>query len=144
MPKDSKSVSIIDKGLKIEGTVSCDGQLIIKGTLEGVLLGDDVIVARGGVVKADARVKRMAVNGTFKGDLNAADELTILAHGDCSGRVVCKDLMIESGGILNAKVVYMRAEDGISEAAAASSSEEIPLSEAGYRPVINLLGPNGN
>ena len=144
MPKNSKSVSIIDEELKIEGTISCDGKLIIKGTLEGTLLGDEVIIAKEGVVTADARVKRIAINGIFKGELNATDELAILANGNCSGKVVCKDLIIESGGVLNAEVVYMTVEDVEPEPNFVSPSEKKPISKAGYRPIINLLGPNGN
>ena len=144
MPKNSKSVSIIDEGLKIEGTISCDGKLIIKGTLEGTLLGDEVIIAKEGVVTADARVKRIAINGIFKGELNATDELAILANGNCAGKIVCKDLIIESGGGLNAEVVSMTVEDVNPEPDFESPSEEEPISKAGYRPIINFLGPNGN
>ncbi len=144
MPTNSKSVSIIDEELKVEGTISCDGKLIIKGTLEGTLLGDEVIIAKEGVVTADARVKRIAINGIFKGELNATHELAILANGNCSGKVICKDLIIESGGVLNAEVVYMTVEDVKPESDFASLSEEEPISKAGYHPIINLLGPNGN
>jgi len=144
MSKNSKSVSIIDKGLKIEGTISCGGKLIIKGSLEGTLLGDEVIIAKEGVVKADARVKRIAINGMFKGELNATDELAILSNGNCSGKVVCRDLIIESGGVLNAEVAYMTVEDVIPEPNFALTSKEEPIPKAGYHPVINLLGPNGN
>jgi len=144
MPKNSKSVSIIGEDLKIEGTISCDGKLIIKGLLEGTLLGDEVIIAKEGVVTADARVKRIAINGIFKGELNATDELAILANGNCSGKVVCKDLIIESGGVLNAEVVYVTVEDVNPEPDFAPPPEEEPISKAGYRPIINLLGPNGN
>jgi cytoskeletal protein CcmA (bactofilin family) len=100
----SKNFSIIDKGLTVEGTISCKGQLVVKGTVKGTLDGEIVVIAEEGAAYADSKVDRMTIGGIFEGKLAASEELIILATGKCSGTVMCKNLVVEAGGILNAEV----------------------------------------
>ena len=104
MKTKPNNFSIIDKGLTVDGTVSCKGKLIIKGTVKGNLEGDTVIVVKEGVAYSDAKVNSMTIGGKFEGNLRALDELIILTTGNFSGKVICKDLIVEAGGILNAEV----------------------------------------
>lgn len=119
MKNKSKDFSIIDKELTVEGTVSTKGKLVIKGRIKGTLLGDTVIIAKEGVVQADTKAAHMTIGGTFEGDVHVSDELVILETGNCSGKIVCKDFVVEAGGILNADVTCVR-EKG------AKISETIP------------------
>jgi len=100
----SKNFSIIDKGLTVEGTISCKGQLVIKGTVKGKLDGETVVIAEDGAAYTESKVDRMTIGGIFEGKLAASEELIILSTGKCSGTVICKNLVVEAGGILNAEV----------------------------------------
>jgi len=100
----SKNFSIIDKGLTVDGTVSCKGQLVIKGTLKGTLVGEIVVIAEDGAAYTDMKVTSITIGGIFEGKVSASEELIILSTGKCSGTVTCKNLVVESGGILNAEV----------------------------------------
>lgn len=103
--KNYKNLSIIDRELKIEGSISSNGTLIIKGQVTGTIEGDVVIIAEGGRVNSSAsKVSSITIGGNFQGDLNASKELIVLSTGICSGKVMCKDLIVENGGILNADV----------------------------------------
>ena len=103
--KNSKNLSIIDKELKIEGSISSSGQLIIKGQVTGTIEGDVVIIAEDGQVNSSAtKVSSITIGGNFQGEVTASKELVILATGTCAGKVECKDLIVENGGILNAEV----------------------------------------
>jgi cytoskeletal protein CcmA (bactofilin family) len=103
--KDRKNLSIIDKKLKIEGSISSSGKLIIKGQVTGTIEGDVVIIAEDGQVNSSvAKVASLTIGGNFHGEVTASKELIILATGTCTGKVECKDLIVENGGILNAKV----------------------------------------
>jgi len=106
MAKNStkKNISIVDRGLTIEGSVSCSGQLIVKGVVQGTLKGDDVVIAEDGAVHADATVAVMTVGGHFDGTLRVMQKLMILSTGHCQGKIVCKDLTVEPGGILNGEI----------------------------------------
>ena len=105
----SKNLSIIDCDLVVEGTISSKGRLVIKGTVKGDIHAETVVIAEEGTVLCTAKVVGITIGGTFEGDLEASEELIILSTGCCTGRVVCKDLIVESGGILNAEVTCKNA-----------------------------------
>jgi cytoskeletal protein CcmA (bactofilin family) len=107
--RDKKNLSIIDKELLVDGTISSKGTLVIKGTVTGTLVGDTVVIAEEGSLIAQAKVSSITIGGRFEGDVTASNELIILSTGNCSGTVACKDLTVESGGRLNAKVSYVQS-----------------------------------
>lgn len=103
--KNSNNLSIIDKELKIEGSISSNGKLIIKGQVNGTVEGDVVIIAEDGqVISSSTKVSSLTIGGNFQGEVIASKELIILSTGTCAGKVECKDLIVENGGILNAEV----------------------------------------
>ena len=103
--KNKKNLSIIDKELKIEGSIASTGQLIIKGQVTGTIKGDVVIIAEDGEVNSSqTQVASITIGGNFKGEVTASKELIILSTGTCAGKVSCKDLIVENGGVLNAEV----------------------------------------
>lgn len=105
MRKDTKNLSIIDKELKIDGSIESCGKLIIKGEVKGTINGDVVIIAQDGEVNSTlTKVSSLTIGGNFKGELIASKELIILATGSCAGKVVCQDLIVENGGVLNADI----------------------------------------
>ncbi len=102
---NKKNLSIIDKELMIEGSIASSGKLIIKGKIRGEIKGDIIVIAEDGEVdSSSAIVASMTVGGKFNGDVTASKELIILSTGRCSGKVECKDLIVENGGVLNAEV----------------------------------------
>jgi cytoskeletal protein CcmA (bactofilin family) len=109
--KISEDFSIIDKELTIDGTVSTTGRLIVKGILKGTIIGKNVVIAEEGSVYANAKVESMTIGGTFEGEIRALKKLILLSTGKCTGKVVCKDLVIETGGILNAQVTSLSGEN---------------------------------
>ena len=105
MRKNTMNLSIIDKELRIDGSIESCGKLIIKGHLRGTITGDIVIIAQGGEVNSSlTKVSSLTIGGSFKGELIASKELIILATGICEGKVVCQDLIVENGGVLNADI----------------------------------------
>lgn len=111
MKNVSEDFSIIDKQLTVDGTVSSTGRLIVKGVLKGTVVGKNVVISEEGSVYANAKVASMTIGGTFEGEIRAMKKLTLLSTGKCTGKVVCKDLVIEPGGILNAQVTCLSGKD---------------------------------
>jgi cytoskeletal protein CcmA (bactofilin family) len=109
--KISEDLSIIDKDLTIDGTVSSTGRLIVKGILKGTVIGKNVVIAEEGSVYANVKVASMTIGGTFEGEIRALKKLILLSTGKCTGKVVCKDLVIETGAILNAQVTCLSGKD---------------------------------
>lgn len=104
MVKNKENFSILDEGLMVEGTISCKGKMVIKGTVKGTLTGETVVIGEKGAVYADMKAGSVTVGGIFEGKIRALEELMILSTGNCEGKVICKDLVIEPGGVLNAEV----------------------------------------
>ena len=111
MKNKSKDFSVINRELTIDGTVSTNGSLIIKGVVKGTLVGKNVIIAEEGAVYADAKVASITIGGVFEGEIRASNELIILSTGSFKGKIVCKDFVVETGGILNAHVTCIAAND---------------------------------
>ena len=109
LTKKSRKVSILEEGVTIEGTVSFTGELLVKGILKGTLSGDSLIIGDKGSVQADATVRNATIGGEYSGDIQSDKTLIILPTGRCEGNVKCRDLVVEPGGILNARV--SRIED---------------------------------
>jgi cytoskeletal protein CcmA (bactofilin family) len=103
---NAENLSIIDKGLKIDGSISSEGNLVIRGCIKGSLSGERIVIAEEGSVFADTDAASLTIGGIFEGEVRASEELIILSTGSCAGSVVCKNLVIESGGLLNASVSY--------------------------------------
>ena len=118
----TNNISIIDSDLKIDGTLSSKGKLIIKGTVRGTIDGEEIVIAREGAVYSDAKASHMTVGGLFEGEVDVTEELVILATGNCAGKVVCGDLIVESGGVLNADVTCRSAQAAAKEATEKKSS----------------------
>ncbi len=123
MKSKSKDFSIIDKELTVDGTISTKGKLVIKGVVKGTLTGDVVIIAEEGAVYADTNVTSMTIGGVFKGEVRVSNELVLLPTGSCSGKVVCKNFVVEPGGILNAQVTCLTDKDFKSEKESLSSGK---------------------
>ena len=123
MSKKKESLSVLDKEVSLEGTLSFKGRLVIRGTLRGSLAGEHVVIGEGGAVYADTEATSMTVGGMFDGNLRVSEELVVLSTGNCRGTVVCKDLVIEPGGILNADVSCLRLQ-GESEKEGLEEKEE--------------------
>lgn len=104
MQHPSKKLSIVEKGLTIDGSVTFKGQLIIDGTVKGTLVGDHIVITETGVVMAETWTSFITIGGVFKGRLTIAGKLVVLSTGSCSGIVECQDMELKPGGVLNAEI----------------------------------------
>jgi cytoskeletal protein CcmA (bactofilin family) len=99
-----KKLSIVEKGLTIEGSVSFKGQLIINGTVKGTLAGDHIVITEEGVVEAETRASFITIGGIFRGRLTVSGKVVLLSAGVCSGIVECQEMELEPGGVLNGEI----------------------------------------
>ncbi len=104
MKDDSNKLSIIDKGMTVDGTLVGNGNLVVKGTVKGTLHGESVVISEEGHVDATAKAQTMTIGGHFEGRLEVTGQLVVLASARCSGEIVCADLVVEAGGRLDARM----------------------------------------
>jgi cytoskeletal protein CcmA (bactofilin family) len=104
LQRPQKKLSIVEKGLTIDGSVSFEGQLVINGTVKGSLVGDHILITEEGVVMAETRASFITIAGTYRGRLTVSGKLILLSTGTCSGNIVCQDMELEPGGVLNGEI----------------------------------------
>ena len=119
------SLSIIDDGFSIEGSIEFNGELLIRGRLSGNVKGDTVTIAEEGEAKADMTIRRLTVGGRFEGEVRASEELVILPSGSCAGKVMCKSLVVKEGGALNADVSHLEGPSHIQEKRLAGLKKDV-------------------
>jgi len=112
MAGKKSDISIIDAGLKINGVFTYKGRLVVNGMIEGTITGENLVIAEGGVVVASVNVHSASVGGKFEGELTALNEVVILPTGICSGKFLCKSLIVEAGGLINGDVKCAMWETG--------------------------------
>lgn len=127
MKNKSNGLSIIDKEIKIEGSIFSKGNLVIKGMVKGSLIGETVVIAEEGEVYADTKASNITIGGKYEGEIEATENLTILSTGDCKGKVACKELTVENGGLLNASVTYTQKGEIAAPGDAKSLNESIEI-----------------
>ncbi len=119
------SLSIIDDGFAVEGTMEFSGELLVRGRLSGKVAGDTVTIAEEGTVHADMQIKRLTVGGRFDGEVKAEEELVVLPNGHCRGKVICKNLVVQEGGILNADVSHLGGPDAYREKKISAPAKDV-------------------
>ncbi len=112
MTKPTKIPSIINKDQTFEGKISSRGKLIIHGTVSGKIVVDILEIYEEGVVDADIKATDITISGTFRGESRAFNELNIRSTGNYTGKIICKNLVVEAGGVLNAEVTCISALEG--------------------------------
>lgn len=112
MAKQTPDISIIDRHLNLDGSLKARGKLVVRGSIKGTLSAESLIIAKSGAVLANADVVHMSVSGTFEGEARVSGVLTIFASGCCSGRIQCKNIVVEPGGELNADVAVLKTDTG--------------------------------
>jgi len=99
-----KELSIIEKDLFVEGTVTCKGRMIIRGVVKGSLNAEEAVIAKGGALYGEVEAIKLTVAGLFEGEMKKVEDLLVLSSGKCMGKIVCDNLTVERGGSLNADI----------------------------------------
>jgi len=88
--------SILSEGFRVEGDITCTGEVHIGGTLSGNLTANKITIGETG-----------SVNGTIEAE-------TAVINGALSGRLVAVDVVLGRASHVTADIVYcsMRIEPG--------------------------------
>jgi len=104
MSSKKQYLSILDKGLIINGEIETDGEVIVRGKVKGTIKAETLVIADTGIVDADCTADAVVIGGEYNGNLTVNGIMKILSTGKCSGKVLCQDMVVENGSTLNASV----------------------------------------
>lgn len=97
--------TIIGKSIVIDGEISGDEDLIIRGTVKGrIVLRENLFVEETGVVEADIETQNVSVSGQVTGNIQAAEKVEISAGGRMVGDLKAPRILIADGAAFKGNV----------------------------------------
>jgi cytoskeletal protein CcmA (bactofilin family) len=120
---------VIGSGLKIQGEITGDSDLIIEGEAHGRIrmVNGRVTVAPKGRVNADIEAVEISVEGFVQGGLKASDKVRLGPASQVQGSVMTPRIAIEDGARLRGKVEMIRAGE-VATPAAKTPAVSAPVS----------------
>ena len=93
------NTTIIAAGTKIDGEFHIECKLHIDGEVSGKIVSSNIVsIGNGGSFNGELVAKKLIVSGVFEGSADS-ESLELLKDGKIVGKIISKDLMIESGSI---------------------------------------------
>ena len=91
-------ISNIEGDIRVNGTLSCDGDLIIDGQLEGQLsVKGKLTITELGNVSADTKAANLMVAGKLNGKIKADKSVLIKSSASVVGPIETNSIVIEDG-----------------------------------------------
>ena len=98
----SEEATVISKGVKIEGKLSCSGSIRIDGDVQGDISSDsNVVVGENGRVNGQINAESITIGGQVTGTVRAKEKLVMDSKGNLKGDIITKILLMEAGAIFN-------------------------------------------
>mgnify|MGYP001227004634 CR=1 FL=1 len=133
----SNALNALVKGTVIEGSLRCDSDLRVEGTIKGKLnCQAKVIIGPTGAVEGEIHCQNAVIEGRFKGILHVTELLNVRETAEIDGEITTNKLLVQSGAKFN---VSCKMETGNSSNGAvknpdaklannAASSDTAPIS----------------
>lgn len=98
----SEEATVISKGVKIEGKLSCSGSIRLDGEVKGDISSQStVIIGENGKVNGQINAENITIGGRVTGTVKAKDKLVLDAKANLQGDVISKVIAIEAGANFN-------------------------------------------
>ncbi|HTW96282.1 MAG TPA: polymer-forming cytoskeletal protein [Candidatus Methylomirabilis sp.] len=101
--------TIIGPSVMVKGNFNSSGNIVIEGVLKGgVKTAGHVYIGDKANIVADIEAKSARVGGEVRGNLKIEDYLQVVSSAKIFGDVDCLSLSVESGAIINGKIVMSK------------------------------------
>jgi cytoskeletal protein CcmA (bactofilin family) len=98
----SEEATVISKGVKIEGKLSCSGSIRLDGEVKGDISSQSaVIIGENGKVNGQINAENITIGGKVTGTVRAKEKLVLDAKANLQGDIFSKILSVESGAVFN-------------------------------------------
>lgn len=130
----SSESTIIGPSILINGKLSGDEDLTVRGRVEGELsLTRTLIVEPSGIVKANVEVKNAIVSGVVVGNITATESVELTREGRMVGDIRSPRVIIVDGASFRGRVDMGNAEP--------RPASERPATRPAYRPATRPAAP---
>lgn len=98
----SDEATVISRGVKIEGKLSCSGNIRLDGEVQGDISSEGVvIIGENGKVNGQINADSVTIGGKVTGTIRAKDKVVLEAKANLKGDIITKTLLVEAGAIFN-------------------------------------------
>lgn len=98
----SGALNALVKGTLMEGSLRCENDLRVDGTIKGKLTCQSkVIIGPTGVVEGEIHCQNAVIEGRFKGILNVTELLNVRETAEVEGDITTNKLLVQSGARFN-------------------------------------------
>ena len=98
----SEEATVISKGVKIEGKLSCSGNIRLDGEVQGDISSEGVvIIGENGKVNGQINADSITIGGRVAGTVRAKDKVVLEAKANLKGDIVTKILSVDAGAVFN-------------------------------------------
>jgi len=98
----SDEATVISKGVKIEGKLSCSGNIRLDGEVQGDISSQGtVIVGENGIVNGQINAGSITIGGKVTGTVRAKEKIVLEAKANLKGDIITKLLSVEAGAVFN-------------------------------------------
>jgi cytoskeletal protein CcmA (bactofilin family) len=96
------ALNALAKGTEAEGTMRCESDLRVDGTMKGKLFCKaKLIIGPTGVIEGEVQCQNAVVEGRFKGILKVADLLHVRETAEVEGDISTNKLTVQNGARFN-------------------------------------------
>ena len=98
----SGALNVLVKGTVLEGTLRCESDLRVDGTIKGKLICQaKIIIGPTGSVDGEIHCQNAVVEGSFKGKLTVTELLNVRETAEVDGEITTNKLIVQSGAKFN-------------------------------------------
>jgi cytoskeletal protein CcmA (bactofilin family) len=118
----------LGSSLHVKGEISGSEDLLIDGSVEGLIQLDERKLTVGATAKvtADIIAREVVVYGTVKGNLRAKDRIEIKKDGSVNGDLTTSRIMIEDGAYFKGSIEIDKTADKDNHGSAFSKKDSSP------------------
>ncbi len=99
---EEKVTTVLADDLDIKGTIRFKSSLMIKGTFEGEIFSEGLlIIGVDAKVNATITTKNLISHGELKGDVTAGERVVLKDTAVHTGNITTPNIVIESGSVFN-------------------------------------------
>jgi cytoskeletal protein CcmA (bactofilin family) len=127
-----RSTARLGSSLQVKGEISGNEDLLIDGTVEGLIQLDERKLTIGATAKvtADIIARDVVVYGSVKGNLRAKDRIEIKKDGSVNGDLTTARIMIEDGAYFKGSIEIDKSSEKESSSNAFTRSSSATASAA--------------
>jgi len=108
---ETSITTVLADDLHITGTITFKSSLMIKGSLDGEIVSEGLlIVSPTAKVKAKITTKNLVSHGEITGDVTASEQVVLKGTAVHTGNITTPDIIVESGSIFNGSIAMKGRE----------------------------------